>query len=152
MRPGQSVATGSSIILKIGGQEVGRAQSIDGRRDWGTEGVYELGSIMPKEHVHNRYNGTATLERYFVAKKSLAELGFSSLGEEVLQKGVIDIEVIDKSTGKLLRAYRGCTINDSSENFRVGAISGENATFSYLEAVDEKTSKSSTGANISVTF
>ena len=144
MERNQTVHNGASVILKIDGQEIGRAQGVDGRRDFGTEGVYEIGSIMPTEHVFNRYNGTATIERFFVKEKSLKDLGLASLGSEVLKRGTINMEVIDKATGNIVRTYRGCSINEYSESFRVGTISGENATFSYLEASDGKDVSSDT--------
>ena len=56
----------------------------------------------------------------------------TALGEEILTTDIIDIEVISKADNSTIRVYRGCTAVDYSENFRVGAISGENATFQYL--------------------
>lgn len=130
----QSVHSGNTIFLKIGGQVIGRAQSLDGRRSFGTEGVYEIGSIMPQEHVNNRYEGTVSLERFLIRKSDLAKTQWAALGEEILTRDVIDIEVIDKSldTDNVIRVYRGCTCVDYTETFRVGAIAGENATFQYL--------------------
>ena len=48
----QTVHNGCTVLLKVKGKVVGRAQSLDGRRSYGTEGVYELGSIMPQEHIN----------------------------------------------------------------------------------------------------
>ena len=132
----QTVHTGNTIELKVKGVKIGRAQGLDARRSFGTEGVYELGSIMAIEHVHLRYEGTVTLERFFVKRESLRELNLLPIGEDVLTTDIIDIEVIDKTTGVILRVYRGCSISDFSETFRVGAIAGENATFQYLECSD----------------
>lgn len=128
----QTVHTGNTVLLKVKGVVVGRAQSLDGRRSFGTEGVYEIGSIMPQEHVNQRYEGTIQLERFLIKKDDLAQVDMAALGEEILQRDIIDIEVIDKSTGECVRVYRGCTCVDYSETFRVGAISGENASFQYL--------------------
>lgn len=128
----QSVHSGNTVLLKVNGTVIGRAQSLDGRRSFGTEGVYEIGSIMPQEHINNRYEGTVSLERFLIKKDDLAKVGLSALGEEILTTDVIDIEVIDKATGDTIRCYRGCTCVDYSETFRVGAISGENASFQYL--------------------
>ncbi len=128
----QTVHSGNTILLKVKGAIVGRAQSLDGRRSFGTEGVYEIGSIMPQEHINNRYEGSVSLERFLIKKDDLAKVGMAALGEEILTTDVIDIEVIDKSTGATVRVYRGCTCVDYSETFRVGAISGENASWNYL--------------------
>ena len=141
----QSVHSGSTILLKVGKYIIGRAQSLEGRRSFGTEGVYEIGSIMPQEHVVNRYEGSVTLERFLIRHTDLAKAGMAALGEEILKHGIIDIEVIDKYVGvrkgdngegkhedSVIRVYRGCTCSDYTESFRVGAIAGENATFLYL--------------------
>lgn len=130
----QSVHAGHTIKMKIKGHEIGRIQSGDGRRSFGQEGVYEIGSIMPQEHVPLRYEGGFTVDRFYVRKKSLAELGLAALGEEILTMDVIDIEVIDKVTGETVRVYEGCSLQDYSENFRANAIAGENASWVYLKA------------------
>lgn len=130
----QSVHAGHTIRLKIDGQEIGRAQGLDGRRSFGQEGVYEIGSIMPQEHVALRYEGTVTLDKFKIRKKSLAELGLAKLGVGILNMDVIDIEVTDRYTGDIVIVYRGCSLQDYSENFRANAIAGENATWTYLSA------------------
>jgi len=130
----QSVHAGHTIRLKIDGQEIGRAQSIDGRRSFGQEGVYEIGSIMPQEHVPLRYEGTVTLDKFKIRKKSLAELGLAKFGVGILNMDVIDIEVTDNYTGDIVVVYRGCSLQDYSESFRANAIAGENATWTYLSA------------------
>lgn len=130
----QTVHSGHTINIRIGSTIVGRAQGIDGERSFGTEGVYEIGSIMPQEHVNNRYEGTLSMERFFVRKNDLAKAGYASVGEEVLKKDIITIEVVDKYTGKVVRSYHGCTIVNYRETFRVNSIAGENATWTYLYA------------------
>lgn len=136
----QQVLTGTVIQLKIGGSEIGRAQSIDGRRQFGQEGVYGIGSIMPQEHVALRYEGSITVDSFYVRNQSLADLNLAKLGTGILQMNVVDIVVSDKYAGKTaptlvaIRGYRNCSLNDYSENFRANAISGENATWLYLVA------------------
>ncbi len=130
----QSVHAGHTIKLKVDGQEIGRAQSVDGRRSFGQEGVYEISSNMPVEHVALRYEGSVTLDKFKVRKKSLAELGLARFGVGILNMDVIDIEITDKITGDIIVVYRGCSLQDYSENFRANAISGENATWVYLSA------------------
>lgn len=128
----QTVHSGHTINIKIGDKVVGRMQGLDGDRSFGTEGVYEIGSMMPQEHVTNRYEGSVTAERFFVREQGLHELGYSAVNEKILQTPIFTIEVLDKYTGKLVRAYHGCTAVNYRETFRVGTISGENATWTYL--------------------
>lgn len=130
----QTVHAGNTIKLTIGGKEIGRAQSIDGRRSFGQEAVYEIGSIMPKEHVALRYEGSVTLDRFKVRTKSLVDLGLATYGVGILNMDVIDIEVTDRFSGNTLVVFRGCSLQDFSENYRANAIAGENATFTYLSS------------------
>lgn len=141
----QTTHAGHTIRLKIGGQEVGRAQSVDGRRSFGQEAQYQIGSIMPQEHVALRYEGTVTLDKFKIRKQSLKDLGLAALGVGILNMDVIDIEITDRFTGDIVVVYRGCSLQDYSENFRVNAISGENATWQYLSA-DNGTTETVTGA------
>lgn len=128
----QTVVTGATVLLKIKGQVVGRAQSLEPRISFGTEGVYEIGSIMPQEHVQNRYEGSFTLERYMLRNTDLADAGYIGLGEDILKKDILDIEVINKWDNKTLRVYRGCTFSDYTTTIRANAIAGENATVQFL--------------------
>lgn len=132
----QTVHSGATILLMIDNKVVGRAQGISASRSFGTEPIYEIGSIMPAEHVFNRYEGSVRVERFFVKKKSLKDLGLAALGEEVLQMNLIDIVIVSKEDNSIIRAYRGCSIADYAEDFRANAIAGENATFLYLKASD----------------
>lgn len=130
----QPAHAGHTIRLKIDGQEVGRAQSISGRRSFGTENQYEIGSILPQESVPLRFEGTVSLEKFRIRKKSLVEIGLAAYGAGILNLNVIDIEVTDRFTGDIVIVYRGCTLQETSEDFRANAMSGENATWLYLSS------------------
>lgn len=130
----QTTVSGNLILIKIDGHVIGRAQSLDPRINFGTEGVYEIGTIMPQEHVQLRYEGSFTLSRFLLRKDSLVEAGYIGIGEDILQKGIIDIEIQNKVDNKTLRVYRGCTFTDYTENHRANAISGEDATVQFLSA------------------
>ena len=134
----QTVHSGATVVISIDGTVVGRAQSLQGRRTYGTEPVHEIGGIMPIEHINNRYEGTITLERFLMKEESLASIGKAALGEDILYLGVIDISVSERnkdgSPGNPIVVYHSCTCQEYSEQFRVGAIAGENATFAYLYA------------------
>lgn len=128
----QSVQTGNTVLLMIKGKPVGRAQSASGQRSYGTTGVYEIGSIMPQEHVYLKYEGTLTVERLRMKKENFAKLGYASLGEEILKKDIIDIVVIDNLTKQVIVSYHGCSANDYNESWNTNEIVTESVTFSYL--------------------
>lgn len=134
----QTVHSGNTVYLMIGNKIIGRAQSASGQRSYGTEGVYEIGSIMPQEHVYLRYEGTIDLERIRMKKEDLASLGFAALGEDILQKDVIDIVMMDNLTKEVVICYRGCSFVDYSESFTANDFVTETATVTYLTAAKVK--------------
>lgn len=130
----QTVHSGNTVYIMIDRHVIGRARSLSAERDFGTQGVYEIGSIMPQEHVHLQYEGTVTLERYQMKKENLASLEIASMGEDILKKGIIDIILYDNLSNKVITVYRGCTLSSYSENIEAGAITGESARFFFLES------------------
>ena len=54
----QTVQTGNRIYIQIKNHVIARAQSLSGSRSYGTQGIYQIGSIMPQEHVYLKYTGT----------------------------------------------------------------------------------------------
>lgn len=128
----QTVQSGNTVYIMINGRVIGRAQSISGSRSYGTTAVQELGSIMPQEHVYLQYEGTITLERFRMKRESLDKLGIGALGEDILQRDVIDIVVMDNLTKQVIIAYRGCSASSLAESFSVGEIASETAEFLYL--------------------
>ena len=89
---------------------------------------------MPQEHVYLRYEGTLTIERLRMKKENFAQLGYASLGEEILKKDVIDILVVDNLTNNVIIAYHGCSANNYDEEINVTETISESIEFSYLTA------------------
>lgn len=134
----QTVHTGNTVYLMIGNKVIGRAQSASGQRSFGTEGIYEIGSIMPQEHVYLRYEGSVTLERMRMKKEDLASLGITALGEDILKRDIIDIIMMDNLTKQVVVAYRGCSAQDYSEAFNANQVTTESTTFLYLSSSKSK--------------
>lgn len=134
----QSVQTGNTIFLMIENTPIGRAQSLSAERSFGTEGIYEIGSIMPQEHVYLKYTGRVSLSRFLMKKESLATLGFAALGEEVLKVDIMDIVTLDNLTKEVMIAYRGCSIDNYNEGYRANEIVTEDSTFFYLTSSSVK--------------
>ncbi len=134
---------GHDVIITLNGYEVGRAQSISGTRDFGIEQVMEVGSMKPQEFVPLRFSGSITLERYLVRNDDLLKiLKNRSIPYDLSKEGLIllhsvsgfGIEVRDKYTGKLIRAYEKCVFSSSDETIAAAGIAGERATIIYADA------------------
>ena len=130
----QTVSTGNRIYIMAKNTLIGRAQSLTSDISFGTEGIYELGSIMAKEHVYLKYTGTVTLERFRMIDLNFAsqELGIEALGEDILQKDVIDINVLDSITKNVIETYRGCTADSHNTSMRANQVLTENMRFFFL--------------------
>lgn len=134
----QTVHTGNTVYLMINGKIIGRAQSASGERQFNTTGIYEIGSIMPQEHVYLKYEGSITLERMRMKKENLASLGITALGEDILKRDVIDIVMMDNLTKEVIISYRGCSAQSYSEGFQANEIATETTTFLYLTSANVK--------------
>ena len=136
----QSVETGNSVIIMIGTEIVGRAQSLTAERSFGTTGVYEIGSIMPQEHVFLRFEGSITVNRLRLRKKNFYKKGVASVGEDVLKKGVIEISLVNNVSGEksVIETYSGCSIDTYNTEIRANEIASEEARFLYLTGIKDK--------------
>lgn len=138
----QTVQTGNRIYIQIKNHVIARAQSLSGSRSYGTQGIYQIGSIMPQEHVYLKYTGTISLERFRMIKDNLASatMDIARLGEDILTQDILDINVVDSITKQLSISYRGCTANSYAENTRANEVVSENIEFSYLTSTNSSRS------------
>lgn len=132
----QSVNTGNRIYIMAANHLIARAQSLTADRSYGTEGVYELGSIMPQEHVYLKYQGTLTLERFRMVADNLAsaKLSIAKLGEDILQQDIITINIMDSVTRGVVESFYGCTASSYNTSYRANQIVSESINFFYLSS------------------
>ena len=130
----QTVHTGNTISIRVGNVEVGRAQTLSSQRDFGTEGLYELGNYMPVEHDFLKFTGTAALTRMRIRKDTLATIGLAPLGSEVLQTAIFDIVVESNIDGSIIEIYQGCSIQNYSTDYRANEYVSETANFFFLNS------------------
>ena len=130
--------------------QIGRAQRLSARRDFGTEPVFEIGSMKPQEFVPLRYEGTVDLERYLVRLDDLkgimdrVGIKFSLSNEgKILAHSTLgfNIRVQDKYDERVIREYKNCVVRSCDEEIRAGAIVGETMSLYYSECSDQEDSK-----------
>lgn len=132
----QKALSANMVVIKADGHIIGMCQNFRSQTGYGTQGVYEIGSIMPIEHDHLRYEGTFSMERFVMNKDDIFEAGLIGLGEDILEKCTIDIEEYDKHNERTLKVYRGCTFSNYESTHSVNAITGANVQGYYLSADD----------------
>lgn len=133
----KTTLTGNIILIKIGGTEVGRAQNVTADSDFGLEDVSGIGNVEVQEHVNTKVTHTVTLDKFIINKKTLLELGYVPVSEDVLTKGVLDIEILTKD-GTLIKKYESCSCANYSIRIAAHAIVGENTTFRALSCTIAK--------------
>jgi hypothetical protein len=121
------------MLIKIGGKEVGRAQNVTADSDFGLEDVSGIGDVEVQEHVNTKVVHTLTMDKFIINKKTLLELGYVPVSEDILTMGVLDIEVLTKD-GTLIKKYESCSAANYSLRVAAHAIIGENATWRALSA------------------
>lgn len=134
--------TANRIYLMAGNNLVGRAQSLTANRSFGTEGVYEIGSIMPQEHVYLKYSGSVSLERFRMISNNLASatMGIAALGEDILQKDIVTINVFDSVTKNLVESFYGCSASSYNTAYRANSIVTESIEMLFLSSSTTATS------------
>ena len=132
---GQETVSANMIEITFDGVRIGRASNASSEIQYGTQGVYEIGDIFPQEHVYLRYEGTLTLERAMLSKKSLADLGLAGLGSDILTTGTVNVVIKDYvNSGRVVAAYLGCTGSSYSMSTRANEIVTETLNMMFLKA------------------
>ena len=127
----KSTLTGNIILLKINGQEVGRAQNATADSDFGLEDVSGIGNVEVQEHVNTKITHSFSLDKFIINKQTLLEMGFVPVSEDVLTMPVWDIEILTKD-GTLIKKYESCSCSNYSLRVAAHAIVGENSTWRAL--------------------
>lgn len=130
----QTTFSADLVSISIAGNIIGRAQNASSTVEYGTTNVYEIGSIFPVESDYLRYQGTVTLEDMRLRTSDLIQLGIAAIGDDILTKGIIDIIITDKGTGKVVAAYRRCTANNYKLTIRTNELVTEEIEFTFLNA------------------
>lgn len=133
---GQKTETTNRIYIMMKNILIGRAQSLAADTDFGAENVYEIGNYMPQETVFLKYQGTLQLERFRTIINDLADdsVGVSALGEEILKRDVLDTNITDSITKKVIVTYRGCSSTTNNISWTANQISQERVNLYFLSA------------------
>jgi len=137
----QTVHSGNTVVIYVDtpgqqSQPVGRATNLTPNERFNQEAVREIGEIKVVENVPLRYEGSFTLTKFKIIKKSLKQSGLVPSVDNVLSKDLLNFTVIDKITGKPLTTFQGCSCDDYRETIAANAIIGEDATFFFLKRID----------------
>jgi hypothetical protein len=129
----QIAQAGHLVKIMAGGLEVGWAKSSSFSQDYGTEGLYAIGSVGPFEPDPLRWSAQITLDQFVIHRAKMGQaiqmLNLAPMGpEDTLRAGVIDFEILDENDTTIM-VYEECTIQSFSYQVNANAFSGQNAVF-----------------------
>lgn len=132
----QKTETTNRIYIMMKNKLIGRAQEMNTDIDFGAQNVYEIGNYTPQETVFLRYQGTLNLQRFRTIINDLADdsMGVSALGEEILKRDILDTNITDSITKKVVATFRGCSANTNSLSFQANQITSEQVQMYFLSA------------------
>lgn len=125
--------SGNGIVIYMDGQPVGGARSLRSSFGVNPEAVREIGNIDPQEHVPTAADYNLSLTGVVLSSGSLREKGIiPENGDGALVGTVFDIVQMDKSTGRVLAKYTGCSYASGDVEISANAVVVNNATFMAL--------------------
>ena len=132
----QTVHSGNTVLIYIDGKKVGRATNFTPSERFNQEPVHEIGEVKVVENVPLRYEGSFTLTKFKIIKKSLKQAGIVPSPNNVLKADLLEFKIMDKITGQPLASFKQCSADDYRETIAANAIVGEDATFFFIERID----------------
>lgn len=124
--------TGNRVTFKIKGKIIGTARNVRIQDDFGLQDVDGLGSPIVLEHVVGKISHSISGEKYFIGADTLIALGFVPTEDDWLTAPELEVEVIDKVSGKTVELYTGCKFATHSRNYQAHMIVGEDFTIKSI--------------------
>lgn len=129
------VHSGNRIVVRLDGKTVGLIQSLRASDDFAPEPASGIGNIEVQEYVPTMARHNLNISMMTLNDKTMFGEGLQDEnGAATLLGRVFDIEVFDKSTGKLLRKYVDCKYASGDVEVTKHAIVVTNAVFVALTA------------------
>ena len=136
-----TVLSGNAVTVSIGNETVAFAQVSTQNVDFGTEGLYGIGTAKPQEIQQLKFTPSITLTAFVLTQNGISVLNYPSNLLSVLANNSFNVNVTD-SNGNTIVSFIGCVANGFTQNVPANAIVTEDITFLALDVLD------STGTSI----
>lgn len=127
----------NSVTVMVGDQVVGFAQTTSHSFDFGTQGLYGIGSAQPQEIQQLRVAPQITLDSLALTNAGKQILGESATLSSILANNQFNMHVVDGATGDSLYTYVGCVASNFSENIPQNQPITDTITFLALDVLDQ---------------
>jgi hypothetical protein len=129
----------NSVIIMIGSQPVGFAQTAPHKFSFGTEQLYGIGSALPQEIQQLKISPQITVDAFALTTAGLLALGIlpTSPLSSILANNQFNMRIIDGQTNAALFTYVGAQAGDFSEQITANQVVTDSITFLALDVLDE---------------
>jgi len=122
---------GHTAKIIVGGKEVGFFFDLSYSIDYGLQDVPVLGQTTVVEHQQTRYIVSGEFRQYFVRDEIVSPEGslMPMTAAEAIRKGAVDIDVIDKVTGRVVIRLEQMTLASGSAGISAGQLVSKRMSF-----------------------
>ncbi len=126
----------NSVTIMIGDQPIGFAQAVSHTFDFGTEGLYGVGSSMPQEIQQLRVAPQITIDSFALTQKGLQALGYPANLSSILANNQFNFFVVDGPSGQAIFTSVGGVSSNFNENIAANRPITDAITFLCLDVLD----------------
>lgn len=129
------VQNANAVAIMIGDLVVGFGQTMAPSQDYGTEGLYGIGTPKPQEIQQLRFTNTITLEKYKLTAEGEAFFGVPTPLWALLANNSFDFYLLDED-GDAMLAYVGAVAQSNNTNVAANTPLTEGLSFLALDVLD----------------
>lgn len=129
------VQNANACSILLGDVTIGFGQTTAPSMDFGTEGLYGIGSAKPQEIQQLRFSNVITLDKYRLTAEGNAFFGITTPLWALLANNYFDFFLLDE-TGEAFLAYVGAVAQNNNLNIAANAPLTEGMSFLALDVLD----------------
>src|SRR5580698_7373403 len=127
-----NVLSGNQCVIMIGDAVVAFAQTSDQAVDFGSEGLYGIGTAKPQEIQQLKFTPRISLTAFVLTSAGVVFLSYPSNLLEILANNNFNIYVVDNNGNPLL-TFVGCVAENYSQTVPTNAIVTETISFLAMD-------------------
>lgn len=120
--------------VTIDGNIIAELMGLTLRESGGTDGTYTVGDAKPKEHIHNRWTASGTIQRLVWRESAFSHWNIG--GKGLLHLPTFQITALDEVDGKVMYIIRGCTLSDRDQNIQANQRIMSNLSYLAMDIVE----------------
>lgn len=130
------VRNANNVTVMIGDQIVGFAQTTQHSFDFGTQGLYGIGTALPQEIQQLRVSPQITIDALALTDSGKQVLGETATISSILANNEFNLHVVD-GAGNSLYTYVGCVASNFSESIPQNQPISDTLVFMALDVLDD---------------